>query len=175
VRRKNMKYTVGTMRPEDWEQVRLIYLEGIRTGNSTFEADVPEWGKWDSTHLPEPRLVIRSGDRVLAWAALSPVSSRQVYSGIAEISLYVSAEHRRQGIGSVLLKALIESSEKAGIWTLQGGIFPENIASLQLVKKCGFRQIGRREKVGKMAQGDLAGKWRDVLLVERRSRVAGID
>lgn len=170
-----MKYLVDTMNPEDWKQVRSIYLDGIKTGNSTFEADVPEWEKWDSAHLPEHRLVIRSGDRILAWIALSPVSSRRVYSGIAEVSLYVSAEHRGQGIGSVLLKALIESSEKGGIWTLQGGIFPENTASLRLVKKHGFRQIGKRKKVGKMTHGDLAGKWRDVILVERRSEVAGID
>lgn len=166
---------IDSMRPEDWEQVRSIYLEGIGTGNSTFEADAPDWDKWDSAHLPEHRLVIRVSDSVLAWAALSPVSSRCAYSGVAELSLYVAAGHRDKGIGSDLLGALIDSSEKAGIWTLQGGIFPENAASLGMVKKHGFREIGRREKVGKMTHGDLAGTWRDVILVERRSTVAGVD
>jgi phosphinothricin acetyltransferase len=170
-----MKYVTDNMRPEDWEQVRLIYLEGIGTGNSTFEADAPDWDKWDSAHLSEHRLVIRAGNSVLAWAALSPVSGRCVYSGVAELSLYVAAGHRGKGIGSALLGALIDSSEKAGIWTLQGGIFPENAASLGMVKKHGFREIGRREKIGKMTHGTLAGTWRDVILVERRSAVTGID
>ena len=163
------------MRPEDWEQVRSIYLEGISTGNSTFEADAPDWDKWDSAHLSEHRLVIRAGNSILAWAALSPVSSRCVYSGVAELSLYVAAGHRDKGIGSDLLGALIDSSEKAGIWTLQGGIFPENAASRGMVRKHGFREIGRREKIGKMTHGNLAGTWRDVIFVERRSAVTGID
>ncbi len=170
-----MKYVIDNMRPEDWEQVRSIYLEGIGTGNSTFEADAPDWDKWDSAHLSEHRLVIKAGNSVLAWAALSPVSGRCVYSGMAELSLYVAAGHRGKGIGSALLGAMIDSSEKAGIWTLQGGIFPENAASLGMVKKHKFREIGRREKVGKMTHGDLAGTWRDVILVERRSIVTGID
>ena len=170
-----MKYVTDIMRPEDWEQVRSIYLEGIGTGNSTFEADAPDWDKWDSAHLSEHRLVVRAGNSVLAWAALSPVSTRCVYSGVAELSLYVAAEHRGRGIGSVLLEAVIDSTEKAGIWTLQGGIFPENAPSLRLVGKHGFKQIGRREKIGKMTYGELAGTWRDVILVERRSIVTGID
>jgi L-amino acid N-acyltransferase YncA len=170
-----MEYVIDSMRPEDWEQVRSIYLEGIGTGNSTFEADAPDWNKWDSTHLSEHRLVIRAGNGVLAWAALSPVSSRRVYSGVVELSLYVAVGHRGKGIGSVLLRAMIDSSERSGIWTLQGGIFPENTASLRLVKKHGFRQIGKREKVGKMTHGALAGTWRDVIFVERRSRVTGTD
>ena len=163
------------MRPEDWEQVRLIYLEGIRTDNSTFEADAPDWDKWNSAHLSEHRLVARAGNSVVAWAALSPVSSRRVYSGVAEVSLYVTAKYRGKGIGSALLGALIDSSEKAGIWTLQGSIFPENAASLGMVDKCGFREIGTREKIGKMTRGDFAGTWRDTVLVERRSSVTGID
>jgi phosphinothricin acetyltransferase len=170
-----MKYVTDNMTPGDWEQVRSIYLEGIVTGNSTFEADAPDWDKWDSAHLSDHRLVIRAGNNVLAWAALSPLSSRSVYSGVAEVSLYVAAGHRGKGIGSALLGALIDSSEKAGIWTLQGGIFPENAPSLGLVKKHGFREIGRREKIGKMKRGDLVGTWRDVILVERRSTVTGID
>ena len=168
-----MEYVIDNMKPGDWEQVRSIYLEGISTGNSTFEDDAPDWEKWDSVHLHEPRLVTRADKTILAWVVLSPVSSRRVYSGIAEVSLYVAIKYRGQGVGSALLAALIDSSEKAGIWTLQGGIFPENTASLRLVKKHGFREIGRREKIGKMTHGELAGTWRDVILVERRSKAAG--
>ena len=173
--RAGVDLVIDGMRPEDWEQVRSIYNEGIDTGNATFEADAPDWARWNLAHLPQPRLVARDGGAVLAWAALSPVSSRCAYSGVAEVSLYVSAGQRGRGIGAALLDALIEASEKAGIWSLQGGIFPENAASLHLVKKHGFREIGRREKVGRMARGPLAGAWRDVILVERRSRVVGID
>jgi len=165
--------TIDRMKPEDWDQVRAIYLEGIRTGNATFEADAPDWGDWDSAHLPGHRLVIRAGDRVLAWAALTPASGRCVYAGVAELSLYVADGHRGKGIGSTLLEALIESSENAGIWTLQAGIFPANMASLALLKKHGFREIGKREKLGKMTYGPLAGTWRDVIFVERRSKKAG--
>jgi phosphinothricin acetyltransferase len=172
---RQMEYLIDIMKPEDWQQVRSIYLEGIGTGNSTFEADAPDWDKWDSAHLREHRLVIREGNRILAWAALSPVSARCVYSGVAELSLYVAAEHRGLGVGSALLEAVIVSTEKAGLWTLQGGIFPENIPSLRLVRKHGFKEIGRREKIGKMTYGPLAGIWRDVILVERRSTVAGTD
>jgi L-amino acid N-acyltransferase YncA len=170
-----MEYSTDIMNPGDWEQVRSIYLEGIGTGNSTFEPDAPDWDRWDCTHLREHRVVVRAGERILAWAALSPVSTRCVYSGVVELSLYVANEHRGKGIGSTLLKALIDSTEKAGLWTLQGGIFPENAPSLRLVKKHGFKEIGRREKIGKMTYGDLAGTWRDVILVERRSTVTGID
>lgn len=166
---------IDIMKPEDWQQVRSIYLEGIGTGNSTFEINAPDWDKWDSAHLKEHRLVAREGDLVLAWAMLSPVSARAVYSGVAELSIYVAAAHRCKGIGSALLKAVIDSTEKAGIWTLQGGIFTENVSSLHLVRKHGFREIGIREKIGKMTYGNLAGTWRDVILVERRSTVTGID
>ena len=169
------QYKIDRMRPEDWFQVRAIYREGIRTGHATFEAEVPDWESWDSTHLSEHRLVVRAGDRILAWAALTPASGRCVYAGVAEMSLYVAEGHRGRGIGSALLKALIASSESSGIWTLQAGIFPENTASLALVKKHGFREIGRREKLGKMTYGPLVGTWRDVVFVERRSKVAGRD
>jgi phosphinothricin acetyltransferase len=168
-----MGYVVDSMRQEDWAAIRSIYLEGIRTGHSTFEADAPDWEKWDCAHLSQHRLVMRALDTVLGWAALRPVSDRCAYSGVAELSLYMAAKYRGQGIGSMLLAALIDSTEKAGIWTLQGGIFPENTASLYLVKKHGFREIGRRERIGFMTHGDLAGKWRDVILVERRSKVVG--
>lgn len=168
-----MEYVIDIMKPEDWQQVRSVYLEGIATGNATFEAEAPPWEKWDSAHLTEHRLVAREGDCVLAWTALSPVSARCVYSGVAELSLYVAAANRSKGIGSTLIKAVIDSTEKAGLWTLQGGIFPENTPSLRLVKKYDFKEVGRREKIGKMTYGDLAGIWRDVVLVERRSTVAG--
>ena len=170
-----MEYLTDIMKPEDWPQVRAIFLEGMATGNSTFETNAPDWENWDSAHLSEHRLVIREGDSILAWAALSPVSSRCVYQGVAELSLYVAAGHRGKGIGSALLKAIINLTEKAGLWTLQGGIFPENTPSLRLVRKHGFKEIGRRERIGKMTYGDLAGTWRDVILVERRSSVTGID
>lgn len=170
-----MEYMIDNMKPEDWPQVRSIYREGIDTGNSTFETDAPDWDKWDSAHLQEHRLVVREGNTILAWAALSPVSARPVYSGVAELSLYVTAAHRGKGIGTALLNATINSTEKAGLWTLQGGIFPENTPSLHLVKKHGFKEIGKREKIGKMTYGDLAGTWRDVILVERRSAVIGRD
>jgi L-amino acid N-acyltransferase YncA len=169
-----MEYVIDKMTSDDWGQVHSIYLEGIATGHCTFEADAPDWEKWHSDHLPEPRLAARAGERVLGWAALSPVSGRCVYSGVTEVSLYVGAQYRGEGIGSALLAALIGASERAGIWTLQGGIFPENTASLALIKKHGFREVGRREKVGKMTYGERARTWRDVILVERRSNVAGV-
>jgi len=170
-----MEYVIDIMRPEDWPQVRSIYREGIGTGNSTFEADAPDWDKWDAAHLRGNRLVVRNGDAILAWAALAPVSARRVYSGVAELRLYVDGAHRGKGVGSALLKAMIDSAERAGVWTLQAGIFPENTPSLRLVIKHGFQEIGRCEKIGRMTYGSLAGTWRDVILVERRSAVTGID
>jgi L-amino acid N-acyltransferase YncA len=169
-----MEYVIDKMTPDNWEQVRSIYQEGIATGHSTFEADTPDWGKWNIAHLLDCRLVARDGDAIMGWAALSPVSGRRVYSGVAEVSLYVRAAKRHQGVGSALMAALIGASEKSGIWTLQGGIFRENKASLALVKKHGFREIGRRERLGKMTHGPLAGIWRDVILLERRSQSVGI-
>ena len=159
------------MRDDDWEQVRAIYLEGIATGDATFETDAPSWEKWDAKHLRECRLVARRGDgRVVGWAALSPVSDRCVYAGVAEVSVYVGADGRGKGTGRALLKALVEASERCGIWTLQAGVFPENIASTRLHLKCGFREVGRRERLGHMN-----GAWRDVMLLERRSKRVGVD
>jgi L-amino acid N-acyltransferase YncA len=163
-----MNLLVDQMRAEDWQQVRFIYLEGIATGNATFETDAPQWQRWNQAHLQFARLVVRDGEAVLGWAALSPISSRAVYSGVAEVSLYVSAEHRGKGIGQRLLHCLIEESEKNGIWTLQAGIFPENMASIILHRRCGFREVGRREKLGK-----LNDRWRDVMMLERRSQNVG--
>jgi L-amino acid N-acyltransferase YncA len=163
-----MDFVIDSLQSFDWEDVRAIYHEGIKTRNATFETEVPAWELWDRSHLPVGRLVARGSDEVEGWAALSPVSDRCCYRGVAEASVYVGSRHRNAGVGTALLRALIEASERNGIWTLQAGIFPENAASMGLVKKCGFREIGRRERLGK-----LDGVWRDVLLLERRSRVAG--
>ncbi len=157
------------MRGEDWDAVCAIYREGIATGNATFETDVPDWAAWDKSHLRACRLVAKADGRVVGWAALTPYSSRRAYAGVAGLSIYVSASARGQGIGRTLLGALIEASEQAGLWTLQAGIFPENAASLALHCACGFREVGRRERIGR-----LNGVWRDVVLMERRSRVVGI-
>jgi phosphinothricin acetyltransferase len=172
---RELKYVLEPMKPEDWEQVRDIYLQGIATRNATFEPDAPDWDKWDSAHLAEPRIVARVAGEVAGWAALSRVSARKVYAGVAEVSIYVGSRFWGQGLGDALLAALIEASEKAGIWTLQAGIFPENVASIELHKKHGFRVLGVREKPGKMTFGELEGKWRDVVLMELRSKVTGVD
>ncbi|MGB8658299.1 MAG: N-acetyltransferase family protein [Candidatus Zixiibacteriota bacterium] len=164
-----MNIAVTSMEPEDWEAVRLIYREGIDTGNATFETETPGWEIWDKSHLRECRLVARSDGQVVGWAALSPVSSRCSYAGVVEVSLYVRASARGQGVGKVVLQALIEESERAGIWTLQGGVFPENVGSIVLLKSCGFREVGRRERLGQKN-----GVWRDVLLLERRSKSVGV-
>ena len=160
---------VVPMEPGDWDAVRAIYLEGIATRNATFETDAPGWEKWDRERLPNCRLVARDGTGVLGWAALSPVSSRPVYAGVAEASIYVAARARGRGIGAVLLQALTTASEQAGIWTLQAGIFPENAASLRMCQRAGFRIVGTRERIGCMD-----GRWRDTILMERRSSVAGV-
>jgi L-amino acid N-acyltransferase YncA len=157
------------LEPAHWSAVRAIYEQGIATGNATFETSAPEWQPWDSAHLPQCRLVAVAGGEVLGWAALSPVSSRCVYAGVAEVSIYVAANARGLGVGFGLLTALIDLSESQNIWTLQAGIFPENAASLDLFKKSGFRILGRRERLGRMD-----GRWRDVVLLERRSEIAGV-
>ncbi len=158
------------MQADDWTAVAQIYADGIATGEATFETDVPPWEAWDSGHLPNGRFVVQSdGGQVVGWAALSPVSSRCVYAGVAEVSVYVAPAAWGQGVGKRLLQALVEDAEADGIWTLQAGIFPENIASVTLHEKCGFRVVGRREKLG---QQD--GRWRDVLFLERRSQKVGV-
>jgi len=162
--------SIEAMTDYDWPAVRAIYADGITTGNATFEKSIPDWSRWDSGHLRNCRLVARTGQDVLGWAALSPVSGRCVYAGVAEISIYVSEQARRQKVGTKLLQALIEASEREGIWTLQAGIFPENIASIELHKHCGFSVVGIRERLGRMD-----GRWRDVALLERRSKTVGID
>jgi len=159
---------IESMRPEDWPAVRGIYEEGIAGGNATFEMYAPTWDAWDRGHLRECRLVARRGDRVVGWVALSPVSQRAVYRGVAEVSIYVAADARGRGVGGGLLQRLITDSEDAGIWTLQAGVMAENEPSLALHRSCGFREVGRRERIGK--HGD---RWRDVVLLERRSPVVG--
>jgi L-amino acid N-acyltransferase YncA len=164
-----MNFTIEALHPEDWSAVRAIYLEGIATGNATFETAASEWADWDAKHRPDCRLVARVNDKVIGWVALSPVSSRCVYAGVAEESIYVASSARGQGVGKALLNAVIDESEKAGIWTIQTGIFPENTASIALHKACGFREVGYRERIGQMN-----GVWRDVVFLERRSSVVGI-
>jgi phosphinothricin acetyltransferase len=160
---------IKPMGREHWPEVLRIYREGIATGNATFEVEAPSWEKWDGSHLPNCRLIAQEESKILGWAALSPVSSRRVYAGVVEVSAYVAKAARGKGIGKSLLSALIESSEDCGVWTLQAGIFPENTASITLHKSLGFREVGRRERIGKM--GDA---WRDVVLLERRSAKVGI-
>lgn len=161
---------IELMRQGDWEGVRAVYVEGLATGQATFETEAPGWERWDAAHLSFARLVARAGERIEGWAALSPVSSRRVYAGVAEVSVYVGREARGRGLGRSLLAALIEESERHGVWTLQASIFPENAASVALHKALGFRVVGRRERVAK-----LDGRWRDTVLFERRSTVVGVD
>ena len=163
------KACIMAMAAADWPAVRAIYEEGMATSHATFETAVPEWAAWDAARLPDGRLVARRRHVVIGWAALSPVSSRAVYRGVAEVSIYVAAAARGQGIGRLLLTALIDNAETAGLWTLHAGIFPENEASVALHLACGFRIVGRRERLGLHH-----GLWRDSLLLERRSSRVGV-
>ena len=160
--------TIEALAAGDWPAVRAIYEEGIATGKATFETEAPTWQSWDASHLPEHRFVARWEGEVVGWAALSPVSERCVYAGVAEVSVYVAERARGQGVGGVLLGELVWSSEQAGIWTLQAGVFPENEASLGLHRSNGFRVVGIRVGIGKHR-----GVWRDVVLMERRSAEVG--
>ena len=152
------------MTASDWDAVRAIYLEGIATGHATFETNAPEWERWDAAHRADCRLVAEGELGVVGFAVLSPVSARQVYAGVAEVSVYVAQHARGAGVGAALLSELVRASEAAGIWTLQAGIFPENAASLALHGRLGFRVVGTRERIGRRD-----GRWRDVVLMERRS------
>ena len=158
------------MQPSDWGDIARIYAEGMATGYATFEQEVPTYGQWDQNHLSECRIVAVHDGQIQGWAALSPVSGRCVYGGVAEVSVYVAENARGLGIGRSLMKELITQSENAGLWTLQSGIFPENTASILLHEKVGFRKIGYRERVGK-----LNNTWKDNVLFERRSTKVGID
>ena len=161
--------TITPMLPEDWPSVQRIYAEGIATGNATFETDVPDWQTWDGNHRSECRLVARIGDSVVAFAALSPVSARACYAGVAEHSIYVDEAYRGKGIGKLLLAAFVAESEASGFWTLQSSIFPENLSSIAIHLACGFRIMGRRKRVAM-----LHGVWRDTVIVERRSGMVGV-
>lgn len=165
-----MGIQIRNMTAEDWEPVRAIYLAGIATGQATFETEAPTWTTWSNSHLPTPRLVAVSREALGGWAALSPVSARSVYVGVAEVSVYVAEQMRGTGIGRLLLETLVKESEESGFWTLQASIFPENPASISLHNSCGFREVGRRQRVAKMK-----GVWRDTVLFERRSKLVGVD
>lgn len=161
---------ISQMRPGDWEAVRAIYAEGIATGQATFETETPSWSAWDAGHLSCARLVARKNETIVGWAALSPVASRKAYAGVAEVSVYVAQNQRGAGFGRQLLEALILAAEANGIWSLQAVMFPENAGSVALHRRCGFREVGRRERIGK-----LNGGWRDTIVLERRSQRIGID
>jgi len=152
-----------------WQAVRAIYLEGIATGDATFETEAPSWQTWDAAHLAFARLVAQRAGDVIGWAALSPVSQRKAYAGVAEVSVYVAAHSRGKGVGRALLERLIHESEQNGIWTLQAAVFPENAATLAVHKRSGFREVGRRERISR-----LNGNWRDTILLERRSEIVGV-
>ena len=157
-----------SMNRNDWDAVAEIYRQGIASGHATFETEVPNWEKWNSDHLSHSRIVVTLNGEIQGWAALSPVSGRCVYGGVAEVSVYVATDHYGKKLGSGLLSQLIDLSEQNGIWTLQSGIFPENKASLKIHLNLGFREVGIRKKIGKMN-----GIWRDTVLLERRSKLVG--
>jgi L-amino acid N-acyltransferase YncA len=163
-------FEIRPLAAADWEFVRSIYASGIAGGQATFETELPTWERWHNNHLLAPRLVAVAKEGLLGWAALSPVSARSVYTGVTEVSVYIAREWQRRGIGRALLCALVTESERQGIWTLQASIFPENVASVSLHLACGFREVGRRERIAKMN-----GLWRDTLLLERRSKLIGSD
>jgi L-amino acid N-acyltransferase YncA len=158
-----------SMQPEHWDQVKTIYEQGIATGNATFQTSAPTWSEWDQSHLNKGRLVAIDNNEILGWAALTPVSGRCVYAGVAEVSVYVNEKARGKGVGKRLLSELVATSERDGFWTLQAGVLRENVVSVKIHEACGFRAIGVREKLGQ-----LKGVWRDVVLLERRSSVVGV-
>jgi L-amino acid N-acyltransferase YncA len=160
--------TISPLLPVHWPAVKTIYEQGIATGQATFQTGAPTWEEWNASHLTHCRLVAIEAGEVIGWAALTPVSGRCVYAGVAEVSVYISPDHRGQGVGQMLLDALITTSEQHNIWTLQAGIFPENQASVHIHEKCGFRLIGYRERIGQHY-----GIWRDTVLLERRSKKVG--
>lgn len=160
--------SIRQLAASDWRRVRAIYLQGIATGEATFETEAPSWEVWDATHLEFARLVALSKGELCGWAALSAVSKRAAYAGVAEVSVYVAEGFRKQGIGLKLLQRLVIESEQYGIWTLQASVFPENAATVALHQRCGFREVGRRERIAR-----LNGVWRDTMLLERRSEVVG--
>lgn len=168
-----MEITIRPLEPSDWSAVERIYREGIATGNATFEAEPPSWEEFDHGKVAVPRLVAELDGDVVGWAAAAHISSRCVYEGVLEHSVYVAEETRGRGVGRMLLAAFLEASEERGVWTVQSGVFPENESSLALHERLGFRTVGIRERVGKMTYGNFAGQWRDVVMIERRSERIG--
>lgn len=168
------RVVVRAMDDKDAAAVVEVYRAGIEGGNATFEMQAPDWSAWSADHLSHSRLAATVDGRMVGWAALAAVSKRAVYSGVAEVSVYVASEARGQGIGSRLMAALIESAETNRVWTLQASIFEENSASLRLHRRHGFREVGRRERIGLMRHGPYAGQWRDTILMERRSEKVGV-
>jgi L-amino acid N-acyltransferase YncA len=165
-----MTIRIDTMTAADWPDVRRIYEEGLATGMGSFETAAPSWDEWHAARLPHSRLVARRGGEIIGWVALSPVSKRSCYEGVAELAIYVAASERGRGVGRALLEALVESAESRGVWTLQAATIAENLPSLALLVRCGFRTVGRRERIAKRD-----GRWHDAILTERRSERVGID
>ncbi|URZ04672.1 GNAT family N-acetyltransferase [Clostridium felsineum] len=165
-----MDYNIREMKAEDWEAVAKIYSEGIDTGKATFQSELPNFEEWDKGHMKNCRIVACDGENILGWAALSPASSRCVYKGVAEVSIYIGEAYRGKGVGKNILNTLVKLSEENGLWTLQSGIIKENTSSIALHRRCGFRDIGIREKIAKMPNGT----WHDTVLMERRSTFIGI-
>lgn len=164
-----MNYEIREMLPTDGEKVLEIFQEGIAGGNATFDPSAPTWGSWDQKHFNICRFILEDeNEEIVGWAALQPISSRDCFKGVAEVSIYLSNAAQGKGLGSMLLNKLILDSEEHGFWTLQAGIFPENQASIIVHEKWGFRLVGKREKIGQMND-----KWRDIVLLERRSKIVG--
>lgn len=159
------------MQADDWERVEEIYRAGIATGHATFESEPPTWAQFDSTRLHDLRLVVVRDSAVLGWAATSPTSTREAYRGVVEHSVYIDPAAQGRGVGSALLAALCAQADERGYWTIQSSIFPENTASLRLHQRHGFRRVGVRRRIGRMTYGPAAGRWRDTVLVERRSTI----
>jgi L-amino acid N-acyltransferase YncA len=166
----HVEFIISDLKPDNWKQVRQIYLEGLATGQASFEVDAPTWKQWDRSHHRHSRLVVRHEDCVIAWAAIAAVSRRDCYAGVAEVSMYVASSYQNKGIGKRHLQALIDASEINGIWSLYGSTFPENTASIRMQLACGFRVVGRRERIAQQH-----GIWRDTVISERRSKVVGTD
>jgi L-amino acid N-acyltransferase YncA len=159
-----------TIGEANFSEVQMIYEQGLRTRNATFESTVPDWSKWNQSHLSHSRIAVMYQNQMIGWGSLSAISERCVYAGVAEISVYVHADYWERGIGSIIMQKLIDESEKNGIWSLMSGVFPENEASIRIHLKEGFRIVGTREKIGK-----LDDVWRDTILLQRRSKIVGID
>lgn len=168
-----MTVSILRLTAEHWPDVERIYAAGIATGHATFDTEPPTWQRFDAGKLPDQRLVAVSTGNVVGWVAAAPTSSRPEYAGVVEHSVYIDPAVQGAGVGRLLLRALIESTEDAGIWSIRSAVFPENVASLALHRSAGFRVVGTRERVARISHGPMAGQWRDVVLIERRSRVVG--